>query len=429
MSQSCLRIISPIIFRCLPKSFSLYSFWALLLIQTMKTMHPTYNLKPLGLKGDAAFYKRLAEYTTQLLESEIPARRNILDGFLSSLIKLDSTTIRTPEEAYLEFLTLGVYLNNYSEFAVRITPFTSKVLGLLFQFRTRFPGSKYLIDKIKGGLSYLLLRRYTKLSKRSGNNSIEKLLVWLTTTGEFQREVERLNDWKNFIDAISVEEAMFIIRSAKQEAIRFSLEAKEILGIYLTNIETFLQEQPKNYRFREDYFFTARQENEYYLNWVGAEIINRIQREKFLGTTNKLLLLPTCMRLLPADRCKAKYDGKGLLCQRCNSNCNIRRIEDSVGHTDVKTYIISHLSSISASLKSMINEKDTGIIGVACTLNLLAGGYELISRKIPTQCVYLDYSGCKNHWHVQDLSIPTTLQADRLTEIIDAPGRQLKTTA
>jgi hypothetical protein len=58
---------------------------------------------------------------------------------------------------------------------------------------------------------------------------------------------------------------------------------------------------------------------------------------------------------------------------------------------------------------------------VACLLNILAGGYEMRARRIPSQCVLLDYPGCEKHWRRD--AIPTRVNEKRLVRILEFPRR------
>jgi uncharacterized protein len=384
----------------------------------MKTMYPTYNLKPSQLNGDGGFYQRLSDFTIRWLETELPNKQWLLDSFLSFNLREESKLIRTPEEAYLELLTLGIYLENYSNASRRISPLYARMLKRMYQIRNSKPALKKYIDRVRGILAYLFLREKSGGRKVKTLAGIGKLLNWLSATGEFTREVERLTDWHRFLIGLSVQERNSVIAASLKSAANFTLNAKQNLGIFTAEIENFLKRQPALYKYRENYFFTARKENEYFLNMFGAEVINRVEREKFRKTRNKLLLLPTCMRQYAANKCKAIFDGKGMLCQACNANCNIHRTASSIGYKGVKTYIIHHSSMFSKNLKGFAAQSDTGIIGVACALNLLAGGYELKKLNIPAQCIYLDYSGCKKHWHPTDSQQPTTIQMNRLMDLV-----------
>jgi hypothetical protein len=61
--------------------------------------------------------------------------------------------------------------------------------------------------------------------------------------------------------------------------------------------------------------------------------------------------------------------------------------------------------------------KDTGVVGVACVLNLISGGWLLDGMGISAQCVLLDYCGCKNHWSREN--IPTEINIKQLKKVLD----------
>jgi len=59
---------------------------------------------------------------------------------------------------------------------------------------------------------------------------------------------------------------------------------------------------------------------------------------------------------------------------------------------------------------------------VACPLHLISGGLELRKLNIAAQCVFLDYCGCKNHWH-QD-GIMTDMNSRQLLKITNGSSVQ-----
>ncbi|MGA8743170.1 MAG: hypothetical protein WB561_18425 [Terracidiphilus sp.] len=49
-------------------------------------------------------------------------------------------------------------------------------------------------------------------------------------------------------------------------------------------------------------------------------------------------------------------------------------------------------------------------------LNILPGGYDMRSGRIASQCLLLDYPGCKKHWDPK--GPPTAINEDLLVRII-----------
>lgn len=82
----------------------------------------------------------------------------------------------------------------------------------------------------------------------------------------------------------------------------------------------------------------------------------------------------------------------------------------------VETVLIKHATDFSKWLKPWANQSQTGLIGTACVLNLLGGGYEMKQMGIPSQCVYLNYSGCKKHWN--KTGVPTEINIDRVSKLL-----------
>ncbi|HEX3012686.1 MAG TPA: DUF116 domain-containing protein, partial [Methanobacterium sp.] len=70
-------------------------------------------------------------------------------------------------------------------------------------------------------------------------------------------------------------------------------------------------------------------------------------------------------------------------------------------------------SAFSKSTKEDRNE--LGIVGVACVSNLIAGGWKAGSLGIPAQCVLLDYSSCKTHWHKE--GFPTDININQMLRL------------
>ncbi|HEY1406364.1 MAG TPA: DUF116 domain-containing protein, partial [Spirochaetota bacterium] len=79
-------------------------------------------------------------------------------------------------------------------------------------------------------------------------------------------------------------------------------------------------------------------------------------------------------------------------------------------------YLIPHSSDFSRFLIKWKNNQETGLVGVACVLNLLTGGYEMKRLGIVSQCVFLDFSGCRKHWDRE--GFPTELNINRLITIL-----------
>ncbi len=79
-------------------------------------------------------------------------------------------------------------------------------------------------------------------------------------------------------------------------------------------------------------------------------------------------------------------------------------------------YLIPHSTGFSRWLERWQREPDTGVVAIACLMNILPGGYEMRARRIASQCVPLEFPGCRQHWRQERL--PTKLNEERLVRIV-----------
>jgi len=323
-------------------------------------------------------------------------------------------------EYLVEFLMIGVYWNNYSGNALKTGILSKRLLKKLYKQRKRFPKYKSEIDKVRGYLAYTFLEKHRNTcSVRFNIQGLIKLLDWLSATGEFNEEVLRLRNWVAFLKTTDENYTCRLIESSILFAERFSVKGIESLSKYLQNLNYFYQNTLPSYKYREDYFFASRRENEYFLNMFAAEVLNRGLKKGFTETKKKVLLLPTCMRNEPSTGCKAKSDGKELVCAACSTDCNIGKVSSAMKKEGVTSYLIPHSSDFSRFLVKWKECPDTSLIGVACVLNLITGGYEMKRLNISSQCVFLDYCGCKKHWDKEGFA--TSLNLNQLKQLVQKP--------
>ena len=132
------------------------------------------------------------------------------------------------------------------------------------------------------------------------------------------------------------------------------------------------------------------------------------------STEQQVVVLPGCMR---ADilNCKAKEWTLGLRCQHCTAGCQVSEITHLGTKCGFETSFVIHQSSFVSHVKDLIAFRQTrniGILGVACVLSLLEGGFLLESYNVPAQCVPLDFCGCTSRWH--DQGIVTCVNVERI---------------
>ena len=375
----------------------------------------TYSLKRNQNNSDN-YYKDIKSFTNEVL-SEFESFENSIIMDINSYIKEKSTDkMRSYEECVFEFLMLGTFWRTYGHRALDLDEKPQKLLENLASMRNENESAKEDIDFIRGVLMTLFLSHDTANSPDLTIYNFDKLLKYLKATGDYSQEVKRLAIWKDFLETKTPEISSEYLANAFLFADWFEYRSKITLGEHTVDVNKFLTQKHQEHLFREDVIFCGRKEVEYHLNMVGAEIMNRAFRKEFEKRSRKALLLPGCMRLTAGTKCKAQNTNLGSKCIGCSKSCNVHCLTNMGKEYGFEVYVISHESS--ALSKSTREDRDElGIVGVACVLNLVLGGWKAESLGVPAQCVLLDYSSCKNHWDSE--GFPTSINLNQLMQLLN----------
>ncbi len=351
------------------------------------------------IKADELIGKQVADYTNYLREFNLEE-------------------IREREEYILEFLSFSVLWKAYSKtaLAIKVAPFI--LLSQMGEWRKKHQKLKPLIDLARGFLTTLFL-----LPKVNPNElvtiptleKIDRVCLWFEATGEFREQALRFVRWRAFLTTLTqIQQENFFIAIAEFRN-WFELSTSNILGKYTSEVDLFLVQSKKKYRWREDRISCSRTRAEYHLNMVGAELLNRAFRKNFLDTEATSLLLPGCMRIRSKEECEAIKEPKGLKCVGCDAKCRVNEFRKLGEKKNFEVYVIPHASDLSLWSPKKGNPRK-GVIASACVTTLVEGGWELKRYGVPAQCVLLDYSGCKKHWHQE--GVPTRINKHELERII-----------
>jgi len=312
---------------------------------------------------------------------------------------------------------LGVLWQVYSGDAAELDAAPKQILSQLVRMRERGGSLKPGVDFLRGILSTIFLSPdlYDNMFVLEASlKNMDKLMDWLEATGEFKYEVRRFRKWYEYLMTLSSQEISEILTTSLTLAVWFNVRSEEVLGSYTPNVERYLNELRPDRYWHEDVIFCGRRRVEYHLNMTGAEVMNRAYRDAFVKTSEKSVVLPACMRLLPESKCRVD-SGR---CMRCNADCNVSQLTGLGMEHGFDVVVIPHTSSISAgrSRDHSFLDKDVGVIGVACVLNLISGGWMLKDMGVPAQCVLLDYCGCKSHWSEE--GFPTGINVGQIKRIL-----------
>lgn len=377
----------------------------------------TYNLQSSDGSSDL-FYERINNFSNHVFRTLDEQFYDELLAFFRYRRHVDLDTIYSFEEGYLEMLTLGVFWQVYSGDALATDDEMTEFIQKLTNLREESKAFKPFIDAFRGLMMTAVMQPdlydHMGVSKPTVVN-FEDLLNWLDATGEFKHEVIRLRHWLDYAQTLTDEECHNLVTLCLSASLWFEKESNEWLGEYTEEVDRYLNEvRPKRY-WKEDVIFCGRRRIEYHLNMLASEWLNKVNRKAFKERENRILLLPTCLRIKPEDECMAENQGEWLACVHCDSLCQVSKATRLAEEMGTKAFILPHSTSLK-SVPSDISLSQSAVVGVACALHLISGGWMLSHQGIPAQCVMLDYCGCKAHWHHEGM--PTSLSLRKLTHVL-----------
>lgn len=369
------------------------------------------------------FYDDISAFSDRLL-AEIDLRAPATVSAYSSFVQEElRETPRSLGEYSIELLVLGMANAQYSGAAESAPAWASALARKLFELRRKHSWIKPVADPLRSALTrYFLMPRMGRKAnaRRASLDPLPGLIAWLQATGEYEQESVRMVNWQSFLATLPRAEADQCVEEAEALFRWFEREAEQALGSYTRGVPAFLAGPYGRRGCREDQVFCGRQPVEYHLSMVAAEVMNRGLREDFERKPHRVVLVPTFMRSANAG-CRARASEIGLVCTACNPDCNVNQVTRRMRGLGAKVYLIPHSTGFSRWLERWQREPGYGVVAVACMLNILPGGFEMRARCIASQCVPLDYPGCRKHWSAK--GIPTSLNQDRLAQLvqIEAP--------
>jgi hypothetical protein len=128
---------------------------------------------------------------------------------------------------------------------------------------------------------------------------------------------------------------------------------------------------------------------------IDMQVVNLIERKRFVQTTRRALFLPHCSRKYMDNRCKAHFDPSvpSYICAHCSHNCPVGEAVLFAEKKGYDVYIVPGGSCIPKILKAKNYE---GVVGVACGEEAKAGMGLLKSMNVCGQNVPLIKNGCAN---------------------------------
>lgn len=376
----------------------------------------TYSLCLDGASSEE-YYGEAACFTDEVIDQINKIAFKEVEDYRDYIMK---NKIEKPMKAIvydLELLMIGVFWRIYIKRALSAHPYIQKTFSKLAEVREKNSNMKDIIDLSRGLLgNQFLLKEKSNLENIDNTiDNLQELIQWLKASGEFIQEAKRMEIWAGFLSNKNPIEVNDTILKAIELGQWFERRSNEVIGRYTENIDNYIEQNQQRLKGREDIIFCSQERVLYHLNMVGAEMMNRGFREDFLTTKEKLVLLPVCMRYQQKKDCKSVKTDEGFLCIGCSIECNVNQIASLGRHEVFKTYIIPHTSA--AFSNKRLEKGGVGIVGIACVLNLISGGFKAKELGFEPQCVLLNYCGCKKHWH--EKGIITEISLERLKDILE----------
>ena len=376
----------------------------------------TYDLR-LGQENSEVYYKRVKEVAQTILKRVTQDFEEIIKDFCLFIENHTIEGVRMQQEYGLEIVTLAVLWKAYGGYSLGKNKVIQKLLRQVVKLRRGRKIKKQVFSTLKGRLlPYFLVEKEANSPLLNSPLQLKEFLDWLQASGEFEEEVRRLRRWQLFLEETEVKGTQVFQEFSRQLqplALFFETISRKQLKEFTPHVENYRLTVRQKHKNKEDLLFCSRQLIEYYLNMVGAEILNEAFRPDFLHTKEKLILLPGCM---PArkEKCQAVSTSQGYDCKGCTHYCPVYRIKKIAQPYGARTFVIHHESELYQKVEE--KKEGIGLIGIACVLNLLSGGWKAKRMGYIPQCVLLDYCGCKQHWHPTGLV--TELNEKRLESLL-----------
>jgi hypothetical protein len=368
----------------------------------------TYSLKARDKNSDQ-FYIHLSDFTDTVIQAGEQHLGRLVTGFEDT-----HPVENTHPELIFDLLVLGILWQIYAPDALAQSATRQRILSVLANLRRSARWARPVVDPLRGLLSRDLIKPRSSAQIPLTLPHIDKLAALMEATGDFKEEARRIRIWQAHFRSGRKPDLTSITAFADW-FINASLEA---FGKYTPNVDVFLTQTHPAYRGREDYIFTGRQRVEYHLYLVGAEIMNRANRERFLASEKKIIFVPPCMASPSDGHCQAKDTPLGARCESCTPSCQVHQVTKLGEKIGADVFMIPDSFSPLSSGGSEVGETSVGVIGVSCPLTITGGGWEMRRLGVPAQGLLLDHCGCSWHWDL-GRGITTEINFNQLLKILD----------
>jgi hypothetical protein len=137
----------------------------------------------------------------------------------------------------------------------------------------------------------------------------------------------------------------------------------------------------------------ATSEEQYFCTMLEVELMNRINRIRFIRADRRIALLPHCLRDL-SRICRSEKEGFDNICKGCSGKCYIHSLNDLLSKYRVEPFIWMDGSFRKLYFEMKQNNRLLGIFGIACLAELKSGMEKCLKYDIPAVGIPLDANRC-----------------------------------
>ncbi len=163
------------------------------------------------------------------------------------------------------------------------------------------------------------------------------------------------------------------------------------LAKYVPGLQQHLREVSLFKKFSDKELLNTREQ--YYLNMVEFELVNRIHRDRFLDSKFRIALLPYCLKETQT-KCKASSDEIDFVCSGCLQTCYINKLSKLLRDQGVNPYILSRGNLKPIFSKLAKKHGSIGVLGIACIVELIRGMRFCMKAKLPVMGIPLNANRC-----------------------------------
>lgn len=360
----------------------------------------------------AAFADRWSAYTREIVA-------DLVSDF-QAFCKSEGLADRSFEAHALELLALGVLLREHGRQATNLPDWAGWLLGRLVSLQHKWPGAKPALKVVRGLITGLVndsVDQQTAATKTRSDRlppepgTVAVLIRWLRAHDQLA-QAERFEAWQDYLTTIDPELSRQAIRQSLALADTFAVESEQTLGRYTAGVVGYRTGVSGCSRFRYDAELLTRTRLEYHLGLLGMEILNRIYRDRFEATDQKLVIVPPCLRTpSPGEVCQAEQSSLGAICRGCHSACRVHQLTRLGQQQGFLVCCIpdDELEKVCVA-SGTAGSNSIGVLGLSCALTNWSAGWEAERLGLAAQGHLLDFPGCRQHWHPRGLPTDTNLK-------------------